>query len=1136
VEDASGETIHDDEFCVARRQGRSAFVSPKRPFATWRLASVAEKLALLAAIETCTRLLREAHPRATIDVRWAEAPSTDVPAPSLQIALRAIPSTTTRLPHPHALIRGESDPLLHHLAACFPHAARVDIAVAFVLDKGVSLIRPYLHDHLRRDRPLRLLTGDYFDVTEPNGLASLLDLQGGPDLRIFESAGTSFHPKAYIFHLDDGEGIAFVGSSNLSRVALGNGVEWNYRVLRSRDDDGFDSVCDGFEQLFGHHRTRVLDHDWIERYRLRRRPDLAERQGVRPEAEQPPEPHGIQKEALAALEATRADGNIAGLVVLATGLGKTFLSAFDSLRFKRVLFVAHREEILDQALATFRRIRPAASLGRYIGTEKTPDADVLFASIQTLGRSRHLQAFAADAFDYIVIDEFHHAAARTYRLLLEHFRPQFLLGLTATPERTDGADLLSLCGHNLVFRCGLEQGVRAGRLCPFTYHGVPDDVDYAQIPWRSRRFDEAELTRQLATQRRADNALEQHRKHGGTRTLALCASQAHADFMADHFSQNGVPSVAVHSGETSAPRANSLDGLREGRTRVVFSVDMFNEGIDVPEVDTVMMLRPTESRVLWLQQLGRGLRKTDDPTKRLQVIDYIGNHRCFLEKARALLSLLGEIAESHHALRAALARLRDGGIDLPDGCEVTYELEAIDILDRLLEPTRAEDRLRIAYEEFRERNERRPTAAELARSGQLSRAALKQSAGSWFAFVDALEDLTNEQRQALDAHRELLQELEHSKMERSYKMLALQAMLELDAFPGACKVDALVERFARIADRSPTLRKELATTLAGGTKLAAMVRQNPLRAWAGTKSGKGSRYFELSESTFRTLFDADATLRPHLQELVREIVEWRLAEYLACCESPSFACRVTHHDGQLLLDLPDREKHLGLPEGDVAIIADGERLTARFTKTAVDLVTGPHEPSTNVLPALLRSWFGDDAGADTTRNQVRFSASEDAYEVSPVAEESPLQTMHDMEGRQIDAHFVLRWIGRRAEVLWQSRGGKKGSESARNVDYSKGLDLLISRARDLNFVLADALIDSNEMTAQPLARRRLALQEPLPLELAKIADPTAVRRWIAKAQREHGKNETRRIRLVFERADAVHRSELAARLAGTTRS
>jgi superfamily II DNA or RNA helicase/HKD family nuclease/diadenosine tetraphosphate (Ap4A) HIT family hydrolase len=553
------------------------------------------------------------------------------------------------------LIRGgEEDPLLPHLVALLGDAHSVAIAAAFTMQSGVRLLEEHLRDVLARGGRVRLLTGDYLGITDPAALLRLLDLRGAVadraeeiELRIFQSDGISFHPKSYIVTRRDGEGTAFVGSSNLTKTALCHGVEWNYRVVTSRDRAGFVEVVESFDALWHHPSTRPLDVEWIQGYQARRGPVAFTAVGVEPEpADPPPEPHVVQEAALAALERTRVEGNSAGLVVLATGLGKTWLSAFDSNRpeFPRVLFVAHREEILTQALRTFRTIRPTATLGYYTGAEKTRDAEVTFASIQTLGRRNHLHRFDPHHFDYVVVDEFHHAAARTYRRVLGYLEPRFLLGLTATPERTDGGDLLSLCGNNLVYRCDLQEGIRLGLLSPFDYFGVPDEVDYRNIPWRSNRFDEEALTSKLATQARAHNALEQYRRVGRTRTLGFCASQLHADFMAEFFRRAGVRAVAVHAGPNSAPRARSLEQLEAGELDVVFAVDMFNEGVDLPHVDTVLMLRPTESRVVWLQQFGRGLRFL--PGKQLRVIDYIGNHRIFLTKARALFSLGNPTARS----------------------------------------------------------------------------------------------------------------------------------------------------------------------------------------------------------------------------------------------------------------------------------------------------------------------------------------------------------------------------------------------------------------------------------------------------------------------------------------------------------
>ncbi len=753
------------------------------------------------------------------------------------------------------LICGGNDPLLPHLLAHLDSCERVDMAVAFILESGVDLIEEHLKDLLDRGSHIRLLTGDYLGITDPKALSRLLDLQQGTtgqfELRVFESGFVSFHPKAYIFYFTDprSSGIAYVGSSNLSAQALEEGIEWNYRIIPAESRKGFQSVADAFEKLFHHSRTKPVDIGWIQSYERSRKPPsiqisdgfLAEetQQGwstqpgheappeIPPqESKAPPEPHWIQREALEALEKTRTEGNQAGLVVLATGLGKTWLAAFDSDRFdaERVLFVAHREEILRQSLKTFRRIRPLASLGLYSGTEKLPDADILFASIQTLGRINHLRSFAPDGFDYIIVDEFHHASARSYRKLIDYFQPKFLLGLTATPERTDGGDLLAICGENLVYRCDLMEGIRTGLLCPFRYFGVPDEVDYTNIPWRSGRFNEESLTRAVATRKRVDNALEQYKTRAGKRTLAFCCSQVHADFMADFFTEQGVRAAAVHSGPQTAPRASTLKRLTEGELDVVFAVDMFNEGVDLPNVDTVMMLRPTESRILWLQQFGRGLRVFEGKDH-LRVIDYIGNHRTFLLKPQTLFGL----GQSDHEISMALEAIQHGEVDLPPGCEATYELEAINILRALLRAPKPDEALHARYEEFRERHGERPTAAEAFHEGYNPRSTRKIY-GSWLQFLSAMCDLQEKEQRVLEHPQagEFLNILEITPIARSFKMLTLMAMLNEDQLPGELKIEKLAESFAQLAQRSSKLKADVKVDVKNQRALRQYLEKNPI--------------------------------------------------------------------------------------------------------------------------------------------------------------------------------------------------------------------------------------------------------------------------------------------------------------------
>jgi len=878
------------------------------------------------------------------------------------------------------LTTGAENPLLAQLEVDLAEARSLDIAVAFVMPSGVQKVYPHFEDLLARGGTLRLLTGDYLDVSDPDALQKLIDLRtlyGAQhcQLKIFVSEGRSFHPKGYVLSHSGGRGVAYVGSSNLSSSALVDGIEWNYRVLSSRDAEGWQHVSDAFENLFRHRSTRWMDGEWLADYRVRRSIQSIATRSTDGEPIEPPlpipEPNIVQQEALDALAKTRADGCRAGLVSMATGLGKTWLAAFDSAdpAFRRILFVAHREEILNQAVATFRRIRPNACIGLYMGSERAPDAEILFASIQTLSRNEHLRRFEPRAFDYIVVDEFHHAAAATYRRLIDHFEPRFLLGLTATPERSDGGDLLALCQENLVYRCLVPRGIELGLLSPYHYFGVPDDVDYTNIPWRSTRFDEQALTEAVATQRRAANILEQWRKRGGERTLAFCVSQRHADFMRRYFLDQGVASAAVHAGTASDPRAVSLERLADGELKVVFAVDMFNEGVDVPAIDTVMMLRPTESQIVWLQQFGRGLRKHGD--KRLTVIDYIGNHRSFLLKARTLL----DIAQGgDRALFAALERAQANELDLPPGCAVTYELEALNIMRALLRvPADPADALREYYVDFRDRNGQRPTASEAFHDGYLPRTA-RRAHGSWFGFVKAMGDLDARESAAFERTHGFLEALESTKMTRSFKMLVLLAMLNTDTLPGpGIGIEALTSEFARLAGRTPKLAADLGVPMDDAGALTAMIERNPIAAWTGGSAVPGATAFEYAEKTLRFKQTIPDSERSAFQGLIRELAEWRLAEYLLRTGEPSseasFTMKVSHANGRPILFLPDRSRVSGVPDGWQPVSIDGQRYEANFVKVAVNVVRAQGTEE-NALPAILRGWFGHDAGLPGTNHTV----------------------------------------------------------------------------------------------------------------------------------------------------------------------
>ena len=893
-----------------------------------------------------------------------------------------------------------SDPLLPHLIENLDRASALDLAVAFIMPSGLNAIFEHLRDLLHRGGQVRILTGDYMGVTDPDCLRALLDLRTEPsgrgnlELRVFTTRNRTFHPKAYIFKGTDEADVAFIGSSNLSETALRTGVEWNYRVVPRSEASGFEDIARSFNDLFRHPDTSAITQDWINEYESRRQPTEATRDGTpTPEpTTQPPEPHLIQKEALAALAASREEGNEAGLVVLATGLGKTWLAAFDSRsseRFRRVLFVAHRDEILSQARDTFRRIRPQDRLGMFTGKEKTASSEVVFASVQTLARKDNLRRFSPSEFDYIVVDEFHHASAKTYRNILDYFAPQFLLGLTATPERTDGGDLLGLCGENLVYSCGMDRGIELGLLSPFHYFGVPDEVDYRNIPWRNKRFDPAALENAVATESRAKNAWQQWVERAGdqARTLAFCCSVRHAEFMAEYFRKNGATVACVHSGPTSDPRASSLEALRAGTISVVFAVDIFNEGVDIPAVDAVLMLRPTESQILWLQQFGRGLRRAEGK-KQLTVVDYIGNHRAFLNKTISLFGSIG-LTDDPGGLAAALKELEQNAFELPAGCEITYELEAVKILRGLLQipKNEASHALLEWYRGFGERTGERPRAVEAFHEGYSPKAARKLF-GSWLGLVKAEGDLDKEMPFGTNTEAEaFLSELEKTPMSKSFKMLVIMALLNEDQLPGRIGIEALSTRFARLARRNATLKAEVEADLESATALQSYLERNPISAWSGGKGTSGHSYFEYSDGVFSSTFSVPSAARDQFQDAAREIADWRLAEYLARKQTTatgSFQARVDQENGAPVLILPNRKNREFIPQGFQKVLAGGMNLRANFTEIPINALRET-EDGPNKLPELIESWFGNNAGFPNSDFHVSFQPTADgAWKLEPV--------------------------------------------------------------------------------------------------------------------------------------------------------
>ena len=786
-------------------------------------------------------------------------------------------------------IGGLDDPLLPKLIDAINRAQEIEITVAFIRISGLKLLFGALSDAVDRGTAIKVLTSDYLDVTDPQALRELMLLkERGADIRIYQCDGQqSFHMKSYIFiRTHEGEregerieGCAYVGSSNISKAALTTGHEWNLCLQCNGDRDDvyvqqFAHIRQQFQEIFSHNLVQRLSHEWIDGYLKRRR----KMRLVAVDAEElveAPTPSDIQTEALQALQQTRLDGYQRGLVVLATGLGKTWLAAFDTQQCyaEKVLFVAHREEILLQAQQTFVRIRPDARTGFYNGKQRNKKADMLFASVQTLGRMEHLQQFAKDHFDYIVVDEFHHADAKTYRNLLKHFEPKFLLGLTATPERTDQADILSLCDNNLVFERNLVHGINARLLAPFHYYGIDDKyVDYDEIPWRNGKFDAGALETAFASRKRAEHILSHWREKKQQRTLGFCISKRHADFMSQMFTKAGFRSAAVYS-DSELRRHEALSQLEAGSLDVLFSVDLFNEGTDLPAIDTVLMLRPTESKILFLQQLGRGLRLHRDK-KHLVVIDFIGNHKSFLTKPVAL--------HNSHSVRQVSEQIKTGSMVLPDGCFANYDPEVVEFLERMARKQKAS--IVEEYQTLQSMLGYRPTATEfyhyLAETGTDFNKVRSQN-GSWFGLLNHEDDLSAAESEVAHTHEQfLLNGIEKTSMTRCFKMILLDAFLELDGFISPPATEELAAKSWHLLKRRPVLyQSELPVkqqAMKGEDKgWHSYWKGNPIKAFA---EGKDT-FFEVREGRFAFREAMQPEHRDILHQLVRELVELRLEQY-----------------------------------------------------------------------------------------------------------------------------------------------------------------------------------------------------------------------------------------------------------------
>lgn len=521
----------------------------------------------------------------------------------------------------HKLLCNKEEKIIINLRKELENCDEFIISVAFITEGGLSLILEQLKELENRNIRGKILTGDYLNFTEPKALKRLLNYKN-IELKILSKE--KFHAKGYFFKKGN-LWTLIIGSSNLTQTALTVNFEWNLKINSLEDGKIIKDILNNFEEIF--ERLPKLDLEMIENYekvyKLSKEYLKIQEKNQNSLFKEDIKPNFMQKEALENLKLLR-ESEDKGLLISATGTGKTYLSAFDvkNLKPEKMLFIAHRKTILRKAKYTFENIISNKKMAIY-GEESIVDADYIFAMVQTLNKKEHLEKFSKNYFNYIIIDEVHHSGAKTYQSIISYFKPDFLLGMTATPERSDDFDIYRLFNHNIAYEIRLYDALRENLLCPFHYFGVSD------ITVDGECIDNKTSIKNLTLEQRIDHIIEKSRYYGYSgeklHGLMFVSRVEEANILAEKFNERGIKSIALTGEHGDNTRENAIEKLENGEIEYIITVDIFNEGIDIPCVNQVILLRPTESSIVYIQQLGRGLRKNKNK-EFVVVLDFIGNY------------------------------------------------------------------------------------------------------------------------------------------------------------------------------------------------------------------------------------------------------------------------------------------------------------------------------------------------------------------------------------------------------------------------------------------------------------------------------------------------------------------------------
>lgn len=580
-----------------------------------------------------------------------------------------------------ALFTGKGMKLYTELQKEIVSADEIRLMVSFIKKRGLALILPQLKEFTQRGGMLKVITTTYMRATDYEAVTQLAALKNTEIKITYDTNSERLHAKAYIFLRDTGFNTAYIGSSNISEQALDTGAEWNVKVTQMEQPRMMNTILGAFDaSWWAEGYDTFADGEDNERLKaalngtVDNEIDFTNLKGLI-------RPFDYQQEILERLQVEReVRGHWRNLVVAATGTGKTVMAASDYKAFAekheraRLLFVAHREEILRQSLLTFRQVLSDYNFGeKWYAGEEPASYEYVFASKDTLNNRLDTLRLPADYYDYIVVDEVHHVAASSYRKILNYFTPKVLLGLTATPERMDGEDITQDFDGVISAEIRLDDALNKGLLAPFYYYGITDSVDYSEVTWDKGHYVASELSRIYSyNDARTAVILQSLQKYitniRDVRALCFCVDQQHAKYMASKFTLCGLKADVLTS-ENAQMRTVLYNRLKRKDINYLFVVDMFNEGVDIPEVDTILFLRPTESLTVFIQQFGRGLRKADGKTH-VDILDFVGNSRAEFNYTDRMRVMLGRTSMS------VVEEMERDCPHLPLGCRIILEPKA----------------------------------------------------------------------------------------------------------------------------------------------------------------------------------------------------------------------------------------------------------------------------------------------------------------------------------------------------------------------------------------------------------------------------------------------------------------------------